>query len=281
MRTARGGPATRELPADRVLHLPQLARRHRRVDSRTRPIDIAQGAGSTRVASEAESGEGASPRDAWSRSMNQGGARWRPQSRQHASTSSSSAASGSAPPTARRSRTAIRSRARWSRTCRRRRGDARRAIEAAAAAFPAWSADAAGRAAARLPQGGRRPREPSGRGRLAARARDGCTFGFGDVPDALRPGALPAGGGARVRADRRGDPVGHPGTFAMGLRRPVGVVGAIAPWNAALILSARSIAAPLALGNTVVLKPSEWSPVVRRPALGRDLRRGRAARRAC
>ncbi len=46
----------------------------------------------------------------------------------------------------------------------------------------------------------------------------------------------------------------------MGMRRPVGVVGAIAPWNAALILSARSIAAPLALGNTVVLKPSEWSP---------------------
>jgi acyl-CoA reductase-like NAD-dependent aldehyde dehydrogenase len=46
----------------------------------------------------------------------------------------------------------------------------------------------------------------------------------------------------------------------MGLRKPVGVVGAFAPWNAALILSARSIAAPLALGNTVVLKPSEWSP---------------------
>jgi acyl-CoA reductase-like NAD-dependent aldehyde dehydrogenase len=48
----------------------------------------------------------------------------------------------------------------------------------------------------------------------------------------------------------------------MGLRRPVGVVGAIAPWNAALILSARSIASPLALGNTVVLKPSELSPYV-------------------
>jgi acyl-CoA reductase-like NAD-dependent aldehyde dehydrogenase len=52
------------------------------------------------------------------------------------------------------------------------------------------------------------------------------------------------------------------GAFAMGMRRPVGVVGAIAPWNAALILSARAIAAPLALGNTVVLKPSEWSPQV-------------------
>jgi acyl-CoA reductase-like NAD-dependent aldehyde dehydrogenase len=39
-------------------------------------------------------------------------------------------------------------------------------------------------------------------------------------------------------------------------------VGAIAPWNAALILSARSIAAPLAIGNTVVATPSEWSPFV-------------------
>jgi acyl-CoA reductase-like NAD-dependent aldehyde dehydrogenase len=50
------------------------------------------------------------------------------------------------------------------------------------------------------------------------------------------------------------------GAFSMGLRRPVGVVGAFAPWNAALNLSARSIAAPMALGNTVVLKPSELSP---------------------
>src|SRR5665213_91021 len=51
-----------------------------------------------------------------------------------------------------------------------------------------------------------------------------------------------------------------PGAVAMAIRRPVGVVGAIAPWNAALILSARSIAAPLVFGNTVVLKPSEESP---------------------
>ncbi len=56
-------------------------------------------------------------------------------------------------------------------------------------------------------------------------------------------------------------PSDNPGRLAMGIRRPVGVVGAIAPWNAALILSARSIAAPLALGNTVVLKPSELSPI--------------------
>ena len=50
--------------------------------------------------------------------------------------------------------------------------------------------------------------------------------------------------------------------MAMGVRRPVGVVAAIAPWNAAQILSARAIAAPLVFGNTVVLKPSEESPYV-------------------
>ena len=53
-----------------------------------------------------------------------------------------------------------------------------------------------------------------------------------------------------------------PGAMALGIRRPVGVVGAIAPWNAALILSARAITAPLVFGNTVVLKPSEESPFV-------------------
>jgi acyl-CoA reductase-like NAD-dependent aldehyde dehydrogenase len=57
-------------------------------------------------------------------------------------------------------------------------------------------------------------------------------------------------------------PSDNPGTFAMGIRQPVGVVGAIAPWNAALILSARAIAAPLVAGNTVVLKPSQESPFV-------------------
>src|SRR4029453_3599529 len=77
---------------------------------------------------------------------------------------------------------------------------------------------------------------------------------------------LRSGGGLSRRAAALGyQPMGEiipsdTGAFAMGIRRPVGVVGAIAPWNAALILSARSFSAPMALGNTVVLKPSELSP---------------------
>jgi acyl-CoA reductase-like NAD-dependent aldehyde dehydrogenase len=55
-------------------------------------------------------------------------------------------------------------------------------------------------------------------------------------------------------------PSDDPDTRAQAIRRPVGVVGAIPPWNPSLVLSGRAIAGPLALGNTVVLKPSEESP---------------------
>ena len=41
------------------------------------------------------------------------------------------------------------------------------------------------------------------------------------------------------------------------LKEPVGVVGAIVPWNSPLVLTAMKIAAALAAGCTVVLKPSE------------------------
>ena len=44
-------------------------------------------------------------------------------------------------------------------------------------------------------------------------------------------------------------------------RKPVGVVSVISPWNVPFSLSMRSVAYALALGNTVVLKPSEESPV--------------------
>lgn len=51
-----------------------------------------------------------------------------------------------------------------------------------------------------------------------------------------------------------------PGSLAMGVRQPAGVVLGIAPWNAPIILGVRAIATPLACGNTVILKGSENSP---------------------
>jgi acyl-CoA reductase-like NAD-dependent aldehyde dehydrogenase len=139
--------------------------------------------------------------------------------------------------------------------------DAGRAIDAAAEAFATWSQT-----------------PPEQRQRIFLKAADilesrqdevvgwlaretGCTFGFAMFQCHFVPGLF------RQAAALAYAPLGEvipsdTGAFSMGIRRPVGVVGAIAPWNAALILSARAISASLALGNTVVLKPSEHSPYV-------------------
>jgi aminobutyraldehyde dehydrogenase len=51
------------------------------------------------------------------------------------------------------------------------------------------------------------------------------------------------------------------GHTSMIRRDPVGVVGSIAPWNYPLMMAAWKIAPALAAGNTVVLKPSEQTPL--------------------
>lgn len=45
------------------------------------------------------------------------------------------------------------------------------------------------------------------------------------------------------------------------IRKPIGVAGLITPWNAPFMLETWKIAPALATGNTVVLKPAEWSPL--------------------
>jgi aldehyde dehydrogenase (NAD+) len=47
--------------------------------------------------------------------------------------------------------------------------------------------------------------------------------------------------------------------LVMTLREPIGVVGAIVPWNAPLLLTAQKLAPALAAGCTIVLKPSEYA----------------------
>ncbi|GGF33850.1 aldehyde dehydrogenase family protein [Subtercola lobariae] len=51
------------------------------------------------------------------------------------------------------------------------------------------------------------------------------------------------------------------GQLSMIRREPVGVVGAITPWNYPLLTASWKIAPALAMGNTVVLKPSELTPL--------------------
>jgi vanillin dehydrogenase len=59
-------------------------------------------------------------------------------------------------------------------------------------------------------------------------------------------------------------PSDRPGSLALSVRQPAGVVLGIAPWNAPVILGVRAIATPLACGNTVILKASELCPATHR-----------------
>jgi aminobutyraldehyde dehydrogenase len=52
-----------------------------------------------------------------------------------------------------------------------------------------------------------------------------------------------------------------PGHTSMIRRDPIGVVASIAPWNYPLMMAAWKLAPALAAGNTIVLKPSEQTPL--------------------
>ncbi len=67
--------------------------------------------------------------------------------------------------------------------------------------------------------------------------------------------------------------------LSMARRVPAGVVGVIAPFNVPTILSIRSVAPALALGNAVILKPDPRTSVTGGVDTGRDLHPGRASRR--
>src|SRR3979411_2472171 len=50
-------------------------------------------------------------------------------------------------------------------------------------------------------------------------------------------------------------------TYGLVIRRPIGVTGAIVPWNFPLTLAANKVAPAIAAGNAVVLKPSSTTPL--------------------
>ncbi len=56
-------------------------------------------------------------------------------------------------------------------------------------------------------------------------------------------------------------PVSAPGLFNYTLREPVGVVAAIVPWNFPLLIASWKVAPALAMGNAVILKPAEQTPL--------------------
>lgn len=140
--------------------------------------------------------------------------------------------------------------------------DAQRAIEAADKAFPAWAAmGARARQALFLKAADIVERRADELVSLMAR-ETGAANAYARFQIQWSAGLLRQAAGYPYLSGGEIVPSDTPGVFAMALRKPLGVVGGISPWNGALALGLRTVVSPLACGNTVVLKPSEDAPVV-------------------
>ena len=140
------------------------------------------------------------------------------------------------------------------------RDDARRAVDAAAAAFPAWAATPAGERRTLLNAAADTLMEAAPDIAAAMTEEVGGTFGWGMFNCDLASRMLREAAAQAYSVVGEVIPSDVPGSLAMGVRQPAGVVVGMAPWNAPVILGTRAVATPLAYGNTVVLKASEQCP---------------------
>jgi aldehyde dehydrogenase (NAD+) len=90
----------------------------------------------------------------------------------------------------------------------------------------------------------------------------GATFGKSQFEVSYVVGVLRSAAGECRRIMGNTIPCDTPGRFSMAIRRPLGVVGGIAPFNFPLILATKKVAFALAAGNTFVLKPSEETSLI-------------------
>lgn len=138
--------------------------------------------------------------------------------------------------------------------------DAVRAANAAARAFPAWSATPPSERRALLNKAADLIEQRTNDFVQAIVTETGSTVAWGKFNCRLAASILREAGAMASQVTGEVVPADRPGSFAMAIRQPCGVVFSMAPWNAPVILAARSIAMPLACGNTVVMKGSELCP---------------------
>ena len=140
--------------------------------------------------------------------------------------------------------------------------DVSRAVESAGKAYESWSSMPAPRRAKILFRAARmledRKEELSRlmtteMGKVLKEAR-------GDVQEAIDISYYSAGEGRRLLGETT--PSELPDKFCMTVRRPIGVVGLITPWNFPIAIPAWKIMPALISGNTLVLKPASDTPLL-------------------
>ncbi|HVM62523.1 MAG TPA: aldehyde dehydrogenase family protein [Verrucomicrobiae bacterium] len=140
------------------------------------------------------------------------------------------------------------------------RDEAKAAIEAAQAAFPAWRntpAPARGRILAKAVQLATERKEEIARmmtheeGKILSEAR-------GEVQKSIN--LLEYYAGMSFRVEGRTSPSEMPSTFVYTIRQPLGVVSCVTPWNFPFCIPVWKTAPALVAGNTIVFKPATNTP---------------------
>ncbi len=138
--------------------------------------------------------------------------------------------------------------------------DAVMAVEAAAEAFRSWSETGPGERRALLLKAADALEAKTPAFIESVPAETGATAMWAGFNVFLAAGMIREAAALTTQVAGEVIPSDIPGSLAMGVRQPAGVVLGIAPWNAPIILGVRAIATPLACGNTVILKGSENCP---------------------
>jgi alpha-ketoglutaric semialdehyde dehydrogenase len=140
--------------------------------------------------------------------------------------------------------------------------DVQRAVDSAMDAFDQWSSTPAplrGKVLFRAARMLEEQKEELSRlmtqemGKILKEAR-------GDVQEAIDMTYYAAGEGRRLLGETT--PSELPDKFCMTIRRPIGVVGLITPWNFPLAIPAWKIMPALICGNTIVFKPASDTPLL-------------------
>ncbi len=144
------------------------------------------------------------------------------------------------------------------------RADVDRAAEAAAAAFAGWAATGPNARRTILLKAADAVEARTPEFIATAMAETGATGPWIGFNVFLAAQMLREAAAMTTQVTGEVIPSDKPGTLAMALREPVGVIVGMAPWNAPVILGVRAVALPLACGNAVILKASETCPATHR-----------------
>lgn len=138
--------------------------------------------------------------------------------------------------------------------------DARAAVEAASQAFPGWAAMGPTARRTLLINAGQALLAKEDALVDAIASETGASAMWAKFNVQLAANMFVEAGALTTQIHGQVIPSDVPGSLAMGVRQPAGVVLGMAPWNAPVILGVRAVATPLACGNTVILKGSEICP---------------------